>query len=109
MRMQKSGYSATTGRDLPDRMAQFFRSMGDATRIKILLCLADAEQCVGQLAEDLHLSESTISHHLRLLRINHLVKCRRGGKSIFYTISDATVRSALHLVNEHLLEQEKNK
>lgn len=92
-----------------EQMAQFFKVLGDTTRVKLLLRLAESEQCVSQLAEGLGLSESAVSHHLRLLRLNRMTKCRRCGKSIYYALSDEHVRSALILVEEHILERQSSK
>lgn len=92
-----------------EQMAQFFKVLGDATRVRLLLRLADSEQCVSQLAENLGLSEAAVSHHLRLLRLNQMAKCRRCGKSIYYALSDEHVRSALVLMEEHILERQSSK
>lgn len=98
-----------TDHTVMEQMAQFFKVLGDATRVKILLRLADSEQCVSQLAEGLGLSESAVSHHLRMLRLNRMTKCRRYGKSIYYALSDEHVRSALVLVEDHILERQISK
>ena len=91
-----------------EQMAQFFKVLGDSTRVRLLLRLADSEQCVSQLAEGLGLSGSAVSHHLRLLRLNRMAKCRRSGKSIYYSLSDEHVRSALVMVEEHILERQSS-
>ena len=89
-----------------EQMAQFFKVLGDSTRVRLLLRLADSEQCVSQLAEGLGLSGSAVSH--QLLRLNRMAKCRRSGKSIYYSLSDEHVRSALVLVEEHILERQSS-
>lgn len=88
------------------RYIQFFKVLGDTTRMKILLLILDEELCVGEIAGRLGLSDSLVSHHLRLLRLNHLIRKRREGKVIFYTSADRHVKEAILLLWEHMAEKE---
>ena len=85
-------------------LSELFRIFGDSTRIKILYSLFDSELCVGDIAAILNLSQSSVSHQLRILKDSKLVKFRRDGKSIFYSLDDDHVRSILNLGMEHLEE-----
>ena len=85
-------------------LADLFRIFGDTTRIKILYSLFDNELCVGDISNILELSQSSVSHQLRILKDSKLVKFRREGKSIFYSLDDDHVRSILDLGMEHLEE-----
>ena len=85
-------------------LSELFRIFGDSTRIKILYALLDAELCVGDLAEVLLLTQSSVSHQLRILKNAKLVKFRRDGKSIFYSLDDDHVKNILNLGMEHVEE-----
>ncbi len=85
-------------------LSELFRIFGDSTRIKILYSLFDTELCVGDIAAILSLSQSSVSHQLRILKDSKLVKFRREGKSIYYSLDDDHVRSILNLGMEHLEE-----
>lgn len=85
-------------------LSELFRIFGDSTRIKILYSLFDDELCVGDIAQTLGLSQSSVSHQLRILKDSKLVKFRREGKSIIYSLDDDHVRSILNLGMEHLEE-----
>ncbi len=85
-------------------LADLFRIFGDTTRIKILYSLFDGELCVNDISTVLGLTQSSVSHQLRILKDSKLVKFRRDGKSIFYSLDDDHVRSILNLGMEHLEE-----
>ena len=85
-------------------LAEFFKVFGDATRVKILFVLLQAEMCVCDLAAALSMTQSAISHQLRILKQNKLVKCRREGKSVFYSLADDHVRSIIAQGREHIEE-----
>ena len=85
-------------------LAELFKVFGDSTRIRILFVLFEAEVCVCDLAETLHMTQSAISHQLRILKQNKLVKSRREGKSIFYSLADDHVRSIIAQGREHIEE-----
>ena len=77
-------------------IADFFKVFGDSTRLKILYALLNGEVCVGDLSEALRLNQSAVSHQLRILRQNDLVKFRRDGKTVYYSLDDNNVPELLH-------------
>ena len=85
-------------------LAELFKVFGDSTRIKILYALFEAELCVCDMAQLLGLTQTAVSHQLRVLKNNKLVKFRREGKNIFYSLSDNHVRSILGQGMEHVSE-----
>ena len=85
-------------------LAELFKMFGDSTRIRILFVLSEAEVCVCDLAEALNMTQSAISHQLKILKQSKLVKNRREGKSIFYSLADEHVKSILELGLEHIEE-----
>lgn len=87
-------------------LAELFKVFGDSTRIRILFVLFEAEVCVCDLAEALHMTQSAISHQLRILKQNKLVKNRREGKSVFYSLADDHVRSIIAQGREHIEEND---
>ncbi|MDY3767771.1 MAG: metalloregulator ArsR/SmtB family transcription factor [Lachnospiraceae bacterium] len=85
-------------------LAELFKIFGDSTRIKILMALLESEMCVGDLANLLSTTQSAISHQLRVLKQSHLVKFRREGKTIFYSLADEHVITILNQGLEHVAE-----
>lgn len=85
-------------------LADFFKIFGDSTRIKILYVLLCSEMCVCDLAETLHMTQSAISHQLRVLKQMALVKNRRDGKTIYYSLSDGHISTILSQGLEHIEE-----
>ena len=85
-------------------LAELFKIFGDSTRIKILYALIESELCVGDIAQLLNLSQSAVSHQLRILKDAKLVKFRRDGKTIFYSLDDEHVRNILSMGMEHVEE-----
>ncbi len=88
-------------------LAELFKIFGDPTRIKILYAMLDTELCVNDIAGCLQMSQSSVSHQLRVLKTSKLVKSRREGKSIFYSLDDEHVRSILSMGMEHIMEGER--
>lgn len=86
-------------------LAELFKVFGDSTRIRILFVLFEAEVCVCDLAAVLHMTQSAISHQLRILKQNKLVKSRREGKSMFYSLADEHVRTIIAQGREHIEEE----
>ncbi len=86
-------------------LAELFKVFGDSTRIRILFVLFEAEVCVCDLAAVLNMTQSAISHQLRILKQSRLVKNRREGKSIFYSLADDHVRSIIAQGREHIEEE----
>ena len=85
-------------------LAELFKVFGDSTRIKILYSLFETELCVYDIARLLNLSQSSVSHQLRILKTSKLVKFRRDGKSVFYSLDDEHVRSIISMGMEHVEE-----
>ena len=85
-------------------LAELFKIFGDPTRIRILYAMLDTERCVNDIAGGLEMSQSSVSHQLRILKTSKLVKSRREGKSIFYSLDDEHVRSILNMGMEHIME-----
>ena len=85
-------------------LAELFKIFGDSTRIKILYVLLEAEMCVCDIAQLLNMNQSAISHQLRVLKQSQLVKFRREGKTVFYSLADGHVRTILRQRMEHLAE-----
>lgn len=85
-------------------LAELFKIFGDSTRIKILYVLFESEMCVCDIAQLLGMTQSAISHQLRALKQSGLVKYRRDGKTVFYSLSDGHVRTILDQGIEHVME-----
>jgi DNA-binding transcriptional ArsR family regulator len=86
-------------------LAETFRILGDPTRVRILDALATGELCVCDIAELVGISESAVSHQLRLLRGMRLVRPRRAGRQVYYTIDDHHIMSLLQQGLRHVLEE----
>ena len=85
-------------------LAELFKVFGDSTRIKILYALFEAELCVCDIAQLLGLTQSAVSHQLRVLKNSRLVKFRRDGKTVFYSLADDHVRKIIAQGMEHVNE-----
>lgn len=85
-------------------LSELFKIFGDPTRIRILYAMLDVERCVGDIAERLGMSQSSVSHQLRILKSSKLVKSTRVGKSVFYSLDDEHVREILNMGMEHITE-----
>lgn len=83
---------------------QTFKNFSDSTRVKILFALVIKELCVQDIADLFSMSQSAISHQLRVLRASRLVKARREGKNIFYSLDDDHIRDILSIGLEHVKE-----
>ena len=86
-------------------LAELFKIFGDSTRIRILWALDEAEMCVCDIAFLLNMTQSAISHQLRLLKNADLVKSRREGKIVFYSIKDEHVKQIFDLGLIHIVEE----
>ena len=89
-----------------DDLADFFKIFGDTTRIKMLYVLLCSEMCVCDLAQILNMTQSAISHQLRVLKQMDLVKSRREGKTIFYSLADGHITTILSQGLDHIQEDE---
>ncbi len=86
------------------KIANISRILGDPVRIKILLALSQRELCVCDLASLLGMTQSAVSHQLRLLRNTNLVKYRKEGKSVYYSLADKHVMKLIEMEVEHAKE-----
>ncbi len=91
-------------KEILDNIAELFKGFADATRVHILSLLSQQELCVTDIAEAVDLSQSAISHQLRILKQMHLIKFRREGKNILYSLADDHVKTILQMGLEHVLE-----
>ncbi len=85
-------------------LAELFKVFGDTTRIRILYALFESELCVNDMAQLLGLSQTAVSHQLRVLKNNKLVRFRKEGKIVFYSLDDDHVRSIIEMGMEHVGE-----
>lgn len=90
--------------DLLMDLSELFKVFGDSTRIKILYVLLESDMCVCDLAQILNMTQSAISHQLRILKQSKLVKNRREGKTVIYSLADGHVRSIISKGMEHIGE-----
>jgi ArsR family transcriptional regulator len=95
--------------ELPDDevlydLAEIFKVFGDTTRVKILYVLFESELCVNDIAQCLDMTPSAVSHQLRILKTSKLVKFRRDGKTVYYSLDDEHVRTMIALGMEHIAE-----
>ena len=86
-------------------LAELFKIFGDSTRVQILSLLLQKELCVNDVAQSLNMTVSAISHQLRILKAARLVKHRRDGKTVFYSLADEHVGQILSIGLEHVLEK----
>ena len=106
---EKKSAPAAQPIDMPDdevlyELADLFRVFGDSTRIKILYALHDSELCVQDIANAVQLSQSAVSHQLRVLKQAQLVKFRREGKSVLYSLADSHVHAIIDQGMDHVGE-----
>jgi len=85
-------------------LAELFKVFGDSTRVKILYALFEAELCVCDIAQLLGLTQSAVSHQLRVLKTSRLVKPRKDGKTVFYSLADDHVRKIIAQGMDHINE-----
>lgn len=85
-------------------LAELFKVFGDSTRIRILFVLCDEERNVGEIAEALDMTQSAVSHQLKILRTAKLIKARRDGKQMFYSLADEHVHTIIGVGRDHIEE-----
>lgn len=90
--------------DVLDNLEELFKTFGDSTRIKVLYILYEGEMCVCDIAALAGMTQSAISHQLRILRQMRLVRSRREGKSILYSLADDHVKTIISMGIEHISE-----
>ena len=89
--------------EVAERLAQVFTALGDPTRVRLISALAKTELCVGELAAAVSMSMSAVSHQLRLLRQLRLVKSRKQGRHVFYSLDDEHIEHILEYSLDHVL------
>lgn len=87
-------------------LADLFKVFGDSTRIRIMAALYEREICVQELAQELNMNQSAISHQLKVMKLNKLIKGRRDGKQMYYSLADSHVSTILSMGLEHLNEDD---
>ena len=85
-------------------IAELFKVFGDSTRMKIICCLFESEMCVCDISEIINATQSAVSHQLRVLKQAKLVKYRKEGKTVFYSLSDRHVEIIFNMAMEHINE-----
>lgn len=86
-------------------LSDFFKIMGDSTRLQLLMSLQQSEMCVSDLANVLNMTKSAVSHQLKTLRVSKLIKSRKEGKTVIYSLDDAHVHEVLAKSIEHIKEK----
>ena len=93
--------------DLAYDVSELFKVFGDSTRARILCALSIQEMCVCDLSALLGLSQSAVSHQLRLLKVSRIVKYRKDGRVVYYSLDDEHIRQIFTLAFEHITEEEQ--
>ena len=101
---EKARSAMPDGRDI-EMLAEFFRTIGSDTRLKILLALDTCELCAGGLAEALGMAPSAVSNQLKALKAARLISVRREGKMLFYSLADCHPRAIIRLAMSHVTEE----
>ena len=106
---QHPGFAEKVNSQMPEEdnlydLAELFKVFGDSTRIRILYLLLESEMCVCDIAQCLSMTQSAISHQLRVLKNADLIRFRREGKTVIYSLADEHVRMILSCGMEHILE-----
>lgn len=91
--------------DLLFDIAEVFKVFGDTTRMKIISALLETELCVGDIAEITNSTQSAISHQLRVLKQAKLVKYRKGGKTVYYSLDDEHIKDLYEIAKKHIEEE----
>jgi len=108
----EAGAAVRRGRPHPKtlvRLSETFKVLGDATRLRILVALAQGEMCVGDIAAMVGLTDSAVSHQLRLMKAMRLVAHRRAGRSAFYLLDDDHVEELVHVALRHVSEDRRSR
>ena len=92
-------------KELLSGVAYFYKNLGDLTRLRILDLLLSGEYCVGDISSKLDVSQSAVSHQLRTLRNSNLVKARKSGQMVLYSIADRHIETILRYPTEHIKER----
>lgn len=108
MKSQKSPVEQLESEEDVSQLADLFSLMGDTSRLRIILTCLHSPISVSDIAEKLELSQSLVSHHLRLLRAARIVRSERRGKQIFYVAADAHIQCVIEDMVAHIGEPEEN-
>lgn len=92
-----------------ENLSELFKVIGDLTRLKILWTLDNNEMCVCDIANVLNMTKSSISHQLAVLRENEIVKSRKSGKEVYYTLDDVHISKLYEIGIEHIIHKMKGK
>ena len=103
--MQEKLEKNVPGEEELNDLADLYKVFGDATRLKILFLLFEREACVREISDSLNMTQSAISHQLKILKQSKLAKSRREGKQIYYSLADAHVRTIIAQGLEHVEEE----
>ena len=103
-RIQGIQGAITRNSEVFEELASLFKIFGDSSRVKILCALTQSEMCVSEISEFLSITQSAVSHQLRILKTSNLVKTRRQGKSIIYSLADEHVRTIIDCGMDHIAE-----
>ncbi len=87
------------------QLSDLYKMFADSTRLRILCALQEGEKCVSEITQQLDMTQSAISHQLSTLRQSHLVKTRREGRTIYYSLDDEHVAMILSMGVDHVLEK----
>ena len=104
--VRKAGEHMPEGRTL-DRLADLFKLFADPTRVRILCALFESEMCVCDIAELLGMGQSAISHQLRLLKVSRIVKSRKQGRVVYYSLDDAHIGQIFAMAFAHVMEEQE--
>jgi ArsR family transcriptional regulator len=94
----------TRNSELFEEVAELFKIFGDSSRLKILVALTQSDMCVSEISEFLSITQSAVSHQLRILKTSNLVKTRRVGKNIIYSLTDNHIKTIIDCGMEHVTE-----
>lgn len=94
----------TRNSEVFEELAQLYKMFADSSRVKILVALTQSEMCVGEISEFLSITQSAVSHQLRILKTSNLVKSRRNGKTVIYSLADEHIKSIIDCGMEHIAE-----
>ena len=90
--------------ELFEELASLYKIFGDSSRVKILVALTQSKMCVGEISEFLSITQSAVSHQLRILKTSNLVKSRRDGKNVIYSLADEHIKHIIDCGMEHITE-----
>lgn len=97
--------SGIQSEEMLEKLSELYKMFGDKTRIRILCALLRKECCVSEICRELDMTQSAISHQLGTLKASKLVKSRRNGKTIYYSLDDEHVEMILNMGVEHIMEE----